>query len=245
MLLKALCFASLIAAAGAARADGYDAPRPPALAVTNWSGFYGTAGYGYGFWQAETTTQNPVTGACVLCATQDQGGKGWVGKVGIGYDAQVSRNIVIGAFADYQRSSLKGDIQDQTPFFVGEVEGKDTYSVGARAGWLILPQVLSYYSAGYTHMRFDGANMSFTFANAPPTGFSTSDYSGGGWFIGSGLEISVGSGWFWRNEVRYAEYSKKVLTDSNAAGVRINDITFEPTVQTATTEIVYKFNWGH
>ena len=65
----------------------------------------------------------------------------------------------------------------------------------------------------------------------------------GGWFLGGGLEVAMHDGWFWRSEVRYSEYSKdaRVITGAPVASAALN---FQPVVETATSEIVYKFNWG-
>jgi len=244
-VLKALVAVFLVCAAGAARADGYDVPRAPALIITNWSGFYTNAGVGYEFWAADTTVINPGTGACVVCAKHEQGGNGWLGEIGFGYDAQVTDKIVLGAFVDYDLSRVKGTITDPGFGVSGRTDNNSTWFVGARAGWLMTSQVLNYYNVGYTHAHFDGASMSATGIGPAPAGFATSDYDGDGWFVGGGLEVAAGGGWYWRSEVRYAEYSKQTLSDTNGAGARLNNITFEPVVQTATSEVVYKFNWGH
>ena len=218
-----------------------------ALQVTDWTGFYANAGVGYGFWDADTTTVSATTGACVLCTKQRQGGDGWLGEIGLGYDYQFSSRIVGGAFFDYDFSSLRGTIQDQGPFLAGTIKQNSSWYVGARAGWLMTPEILNYFSVGYTHAHFDGAAMGGTGGVVMPAvvpGYSTSDYSGGGWFIGSGLEVAVAPGWFWRSEYRYAEYSNQTLTDTNPAAVELTSITFKPVEQTATTEIVYKFDWA-
>jgi outer membrane immunogenic protein len=52
-------------------------------------------------------------------------------------------------------------------------------------------------------------------------------------------------GWFWRSEVRYADYSTKAIHENSPVPSDNFDINFNPVVQTATSEIVYKFNWGH
>ena len=65
----------------------------------------------------------------------------------------------------------------------------------------------------------------------------------GGWFLGGGLEVAMHDGWFWRSEVRYSDYSKDGITETFAGTPII--LNFDPVVETATTEIVYKFNWGH
>ena len=59
------------------------------------------------------------------------------------------------------------------------------------------------------------------------------------WRPGSGVH----GGWFWRSEVRYSDYSKDVRSESGVAPAL--NVNFDPVVETATSEIVYKFNWGH
>ena len=88
-----------------------------------------------------------------------------------------------------------------------------------------------------------GADM-VSMTNGAPSGFSTQAFTANGWFVGGGVETTVdlfGKGWFWRNEYRYASYGNKTATDS-IGGVPIVDIAFKPTVQTVTSQVVFKFN---
>jgi outer membrane immunogenic protein len=232
---------------------------PPAAPVWSWTGFYLNAGGGYGLWSADTTTVSPTTGVCVLCVTQTQGGKGWFGTAGGGFDYQFSDHIVAGLLADYDFSSLKGTIQDQTPFFAGTIKENWSWAGGARIGWLVTPQVFSYFNGGYTETHFNSANMVTTFAGAA-TGFSTPAFSQGGWFLGGGVDATLApwlpTGWFLRSEYRYSYFGTKNLPDtcpgvsgSAACGGFATPeatITFHPTVQMLSTSLVYKFNWmGH
>jgi outer membrane immunogenic protein len=217
----------------------YQAPAP--IAPASWTGFYVNAGVGYGGWSADTTTQSAITGGCVLCVTQTQGGKGWLGLAGGGFDYQILSNIVIGVLGDYDFSSLKGTIQDQGPFFAGEIKQKSAWAVGGRAGWLLTPAVLSYADAGYTQARFSGANMVNTFTGAS-TAFSTPETTFNGWFLGGGLEVAVTPNLFWRNEYRFSRYQNETLPDTNGA-IPANSINFKPSVQIVTSQLVYKFNW--
>src|SRR5262245_36306665 len=58
------------------------APPPP---VYNWTGFYIFGGAGGGLWAADQRIQ--TTGAGIpLTIDQRQGGSGWFGTVGLGYD---------------------------------------------------------------------------------------------------------------------------------------------------------------
>src|SRR5215207_3893743 len=154
-------------------------PPPPAY---SWTGFYIAAGGGYGMWTADTTTVNRVTGVCVLCVNQTQGGKGWFGTVGAGFDFQVSERIVLGVLADYDFGNLKGTIQDQGVFFAGEIKQKSAWAIGGRAGWLVTPHLLSFFTAGYTQARFSDAPMVVTFAGTP-TPFSTPAFTTSGYFL--------------------------------------------------------------
>src|SRR5882762_5391804 len=59
---------------------------PPAY---NWTGFYIFGGAGGGLWAADQHVQ--TTGAAIpLNIDQRQGGSGWFGTVGLGYDWQVN-----------------------------------------------------------------------------------------------------------------------------------------------------------
>jgi outer membrane immunogenic protein len=112
--------------------------------------------------------------------------------------------------------------------------------VGARGGLQFMPRVLAYGNIGFTSARFPGTNQVNTFGGAA-TGFSTPAFTANGWFLGSGAEVAVTPNLFWRSEYRFARYNSQTLTDSNGT-VNANFITFKPSVQTVTTQLVYKFN---
>ena len=239
--------APAVAADMAAKAPLHAAPIAYA---PSWTGFYIGGGFGYGLWTADTTTQAVATGVCVLCVNQQQGGKGWFGSVSAGFDWQVGGNWVIGILGDGQFGSISGTIQDQGPFFAGNIKMETAYAAGARLGYLVAPNVLSYVNAGYSGSQWSGATMVNTF-NGVPSGFFTPSFRRDGWFVGGGVENSLNffgitaPGWFMKTEYRLAEYDRVTLPDINPVTlVRQNDITFKPFVQTIKTEIVYRFNWG-
>ena len=55
---------------------------------------------------------------------------------------------VFGLLADGQFGSLKGDIQDPTVPLTGSVKMQDAWAAGARLGYLVAPNVLSYVNGG-------------------------------------------------------------------------------------------------
>jgi len=242
--LRPILFAIALASfAGAARADGYEAPRavaePVMLQVSNWTGFYANGGVGYGLLDAQTTLD--VAGTCLICTKTDHGGRGWLGEVGIGYDYQITDKIVIGALFNYDFSDINGQLD--VSGVSGKTNNDSTWFVGARAGWLMTPAVLNYWSVGYTQTHFGGTSLVPDGPGGPAGSIQLESYTAGGWFLGGGLEVAMHDGWFWRSEVRYSEYSKdaRVITGAPVASAALN---FEPVVETATSEIVYKFNWG-
>lgn len=220
------------------------AVKAPMAASTPWTGFYVNGGVGYGAWAADTVVVNPTTGVCDICVTQVQGGKGWLGVVGGGFDYQISPKIVLGVFGDYNISSLEGTIQDGGPYFAGDIKQTSAWAAGARAGWLLTPELMSYVNGGYTAARFSSASMVDTHAGAP-SAFSTPATTMNGWFLGGGVEAALAPGWFWRSEYRLAYYGSKTLPDTDGTGGINDSITFKPTVQTITTQLVYKFDPGH
>jgi len=247
-LLSGAFFAALAASSAVAAdmAPFYAKAPPAALAApaANWTGLYVDSGVGYGMWTADTTTITPTTGICDLCVTQTQGGKGWLGAIGGGYDYQfklATYNLVIGALGGYDFNRLSGTIQDQNPFFVGTEKMTSAWAAGARLGWLATPSILTYVNGGFSHARFSGTNLVGA-SNDVASGNTTPVFSRGGWFIGTGTEILLGGSWFARSEYRYADYGTAILPDTGIVPGQ-DFITFHPVVQSVRTELVWKFNW--
>jgi outer membrane immunogenic protein len=213
------------------------APPPPAF---SWTGFYVDAGAGYGEWNANTVTRNAGTAICRLCANQTQGGRGFLGRGGIGFDYQFTDHLVAGVFADGTYGGLNGTIQDQDPFYTGNVDQNWSWAAGGRLGWLITPDLLAYGDAGFTRAHFSGANF-FNSLTGAATGNSTPGFSTNGWFAGGGFESMFAPGWFFRTEYRVAGYGANILSDGGAT--LQHDIRFQPIVQTVTSGLVYKFGW--
>lgn len=240
--LVALLFGLAGLPALAADLPAYKAPPVFAAPVYNWTGFYVNAGAGYGTWTGDTTTIDPVTGLCDLCVNQIQGGRGFLGTAGLGYDYQFGESIVAGVFGDGTYSGLSGTIQDQGPFYAGTINQNWSWAAGGRLGWLITPDLLVYGKAGFTETHFTGTGMQDT-GTGQYFGASTPGFTTNGWFVGGGMESMFAPGWFWRTEYRVADYAARDITDVSPTRVE-DSIRFRPIVQTVTSGVVYKFNWG-
>jgi outer membrane immunogenic protein len=227
------------------------APAPIAVAPS-WTGFYIFGGGGGGVWDADTGVQSTVTGAPILGFNQRQGGDGWFGTVGAGYDWQFANTWVAGVFADGQFGSLRGSIQDEFAGYTGRIKMEDAWAAGVRLGWLVAPNVLSYVNAGYSGSHWSGTSL--TDLSGVPAGFHTDSFNRNGWFIGGGVENNLNifgitaPGWFMKTEYRSAFYDRVSLPETFTpafGGVPTGEaVTFKPWVQTISTSLVYRFNWG-
>ena len=227
-----LCSVVLAIPAAAQSSAGSAAP---------WTGFNLNVGLGHGVWSAGTTTILPSTGVCRLCTEQEQGGDGIIGRGGVGFDYQVDR-WVWGVFGDVDFGDIAGTIQDQDPYFASRLPQTHSFAVGGRAGWLVLPDLLPYVSAGYTQAYYGATNMVTTFVGAA-TPFSTPGFTTGGWFIGGGAEYRLTPDWSVRGEYRHAEYDGKDIVDTcTGCGGPQSTIRFHPSTDTFVASVVYKFN---
>jgi len=242
-MLGALC-------GGASAADlAVKAPPPAPAPVYNWTGFYIFGGAGGGLWAADQHIQ--ATGSNIpLTIDQRQGGSGWFGTVGLGYDWQFNSSWVAGLFADGQFGSIRGTLQDPTfPPITGTQKLEDSWAVGARIGWLVAPNVLSYVNAGYSGAHFGQTN--FTDLAGVPAGIHLASYNKNGWFVGGGVENSLNifgftaPGWFMKTEYRAAFYNSRTANELfDVTNLPVgHDIRFNNWNQTISTSLVYRFNW--
>jgi outer membrane immunogenic protein len=223
---------------------------PASMAVApSWTGFYIFGGAGGGIWDANDFTRVTATGL-PLSINNRQGGDGWFGTVGAGYDWQFNSSWVLGIFGDGQFGSLKGNIQDQPFFLTGSVKMQDAWAAGARLGYLVAPNVLSYVNAGYSGSHWSGTTLLNTFSGLP-VGVHTNSFNRNGLFVGGGVENNLNifgisaPGWFMKTEYRAAYYdSRNVGEFFDVTNISDgHDIAFKPFVQTISTSLVYRFNW--
>jgi outer membrane immunogenic protein len=253
-----LALTALAAISGSAQAADL-AARPytkapmMAPAAPSWTGFYIFGGGGGGIWDANGGVNSTATGNCIVCTNTRPGGDGWFGTVGAGYDYQMG-SWVGGVFADGTWGALKGNIGDASTGIsgiVGNEKMKDAWAVGARLGYLVAPNVLSYVNAGYTGTDWSGTTL-LSSGTGLPSGLHTDGFNTGGAFVGGGVENNLNifgitaPGWFMKTEYRAAYLDSKSLNEriDGTNALFGKDITFKPFTQTISTSLVYRFNWG-
>jgi outer membrane immunogenic protein len=215
---------------------------PLAAPVYSWTGCYVGGGGGYGMFDQEVRF---VDGGSPVGLSTDVGGRGWFGTVQVGCDYQISGNMVIGAFADYDFSGIKGNWHSAFDDLVGREKLKSSWAVGGRIGWIAFQPLLVYVSAGFTEARFNSFNLVDAFSGVPTTS-SVGSHTYTGWFIGTGYEYALGffPGLFWKTEYRFADYGTdrvSLLIGGRDTGDSFDQRKF---VQTVRSELVWRFNWG-
>jgi outer membrane immunogenic protein len=258
--MKKLLIALAAAAAMSGSAFAADMARPytkapaPVAPAYSWTGFYIFGGGGGGLWDADSNVQN-AAGFAPAFASRDQrlGGQGWFGTVGLGYDWQFNGRWVAGVFADGQFGDIRGSLSDPNLTTEGREKLRTSYAAGVRLGYLVAPNVFSYVNGGYSGSEWSGTTQSFLFTPVSNVD-TTSSFHRNGWFIGGGVENSLDlfginiPGLFMKTEYRSAFYDRVTLPETFVApfgpGPTGTALTFKPTVQTISTSLVYRFNWG-
>jgi outer membrane immunogenic protein len=259
LLLAAVAMVALAAGPAAAADLARKVPAyipPPAPPPPSFTGCYVNGGAGYGLWNIDHSSSPSIDGD--FTAETTSGGRGWLGTVGGGCDYQFGygsgfwSNWVVGAFADYDFMDLHRNLLLSCGCGAGEEKESSAWAVGGRIGYLVTPNVFTYWNGGYTQSRFDGINFSSQFDGDPVASIGAHTYNG--WFIGGGTEIALSglfglplpSGLFWRSEYRYSSFSSANLTVTPTGGGSLGVENMKPFVQTITTSLVWKFNWwGH
>src|SRR5258708_919827 len=93
-------------AMGADRAPRYSKAPPPMPIAPSWTGFYIFGGGGGGLWAGDQHTQTTV-GGLPLAIDQRNGGSGWFGTVGAGYDWQGNHSWAIALPPHVQLARLR------------------------------------------------------------------------------------------------------------------------------------------
>jgi outer membrane immunogenic protein len=252
ILFAGVALLAFIGAASAADLPPRYNPPPvvaPAVVLPNWTGFYVGGAFGYGLWDMSSSVVAPGG----IIGTTNNGGRGWVGQAVAGYDYQFAVgafNVVAGVFGDYDFGNMTGTSNFQAAgggvfnTLTGVEKEKSDWDVGGRIGWLVTPDILSYWNGGYSQARYDGMNLQSL--GAGPLSTAANTYHG--WFTGGGVETRVAAvpGLFFNTEYRYTSYSSATLPLANAGatfGFPVS-LKLEPSVQTVMSGIRYKFNWG-
>lgn len=263
--MKKLALALAATAAFAGQAIAADMPariaKAPVVApvpMANFTGIWISGGFGYGLYDVDHSTVSTAIPPAIFDIGHDNGGRGWLGKVGIGGDYQTG-GFVFGVFADAQWSDIKGNYSFNCPGgcagptgYIGTLKNDWSWAVGGRVGYVALPGLLTYINGGYSQSNWTQVNY-VDAATAGATGLVLPGATRDGWFLGGGTEYAISQvpGLFWKSEYRFADYGSQnynqvcVVTGPCGAAGTVHSIDRSRAyVQTITSELVYRFNWG-
>ena len=253
-ILGSIAMVAMTGAVSAADLAARPYTKAPIVAapVVNWTGCYVGAGGGGAMTNNDHNDFATATGVAAS-PNLTTGARGWLVTVQGGCDYQFAgTNWLVGGFADYDFMDVRGDISTfgvTFPSSTGSQKQDYQWAVGARVGYLVMPQLLTYLSGGYTQAHWTATNMvtSNPLIGAPPTTLPGS--TKGGWFIGAGDEYALTSflpGLFWKTEYRYSEFDRSnVAINVTATG---GPFGFSETQKfrehSVRSELVYRFNWA-
>ncbi len=230
------------------------APAPVVMAPS-WTGFYIFGGGGGGLWSANGGVDTTATGVCIVCTNTRTGGDGWFGTVGAGYDWQTGPSWVFGIFGDGTFGSLKGNIGDADASRRRHRRyHQDGNGLGSRCSCrLSRRSERPVLRQRRLHRDLLDRRTLLSSILGTPSGLHTDSFNTQGWFVGGGVENNLNffginaPGWFMKTEYRAAYLDSKRLHENGRWHQRAgsaSDITFKPFVQTISTSLVYRFNWG-
>lgn len=203
-----------------------------------WTGFYLGAGVGAG--AIVHTLDVQEIGGPGNATFDGIGGEGIFGTVQLGYDVQLGPKFVIGAFFDYDFSNMKTDASFSAfgASGSGDIAVDDSWTIGARAGFLSSPSTLWYAGAGYTRVNLGDAEGSISFGGPPVSGsFPLPDFSG--YSLLAGVESQLGNNFSLKLEYRFTQLDRESVF--NAGFI---DIGLEPSMHTARLVASYRFDFS-
>lgn len=195
-----------------------------------WSGFYFGASGGYG----HNWSKNKYRDDTPFSSSVSESADGGLVSSVFGFDRQIGDRLVIGAFADFDWSDIeRGDLSIQNNMTITRA-----WSVGGRLGVLVSPRMMLFGTAGFTQAHFRN-NGWWDIDSGGTTYEGRRSANFNGYFLGGGLEVMLGSNFFLRGEVRYADYGEEktnVGTDGSTSWVDKEDAE----LITTRLGIVYK-----
>jgi len=228
----------------------------PQVPIYNWTGCYAGAGFGYGM--ADINHSTTDASGLTFDGGHDNSAKGWLGLLGTGCDLQIYNRWVVGITGDIEFSNIKGQYSFNCPNpcvrpsgYNGEIKGPWAWGVGGRAGYLVGPSLLTYWTGGFTQARFDQVNYSDAQTGAH-TGLVLPAQTYDGWYLGGGIEFELGGfvpGLYWRTEYRFSDYQTRNVSQPCAGGLcglsgTLHSIDrVHPQEQSIWSAVVYRFNW--
>jgi outer membrane immunogenic protein len=175
----------------------------------------------------------------------------------LGYNWQSNPLWLIGIEADWgwatQTKSLNGAFYPGGAVSLTPLAADSRFSVKttwdaslrARVGFLAVPNVLLYATAGATWLHAEATSVCPTISCPPPGGATpamiTYTTTRTGWTVGGGLEAHLRGNWLVRGEYRYADYGTWANTDIRVFPLAFSTLSVAYTVRLRTNTTLFGF----
>jgi outer membrane immunogenic protein len=140
--------------------------------------------------------------------------------LGVGYDAEISPNIVAGVEASIAFSDAKTDyydydfsLSDDEYFNADTLKAKREIELGARLGYKVNPSTLVYIKGGYVNGRFKVNGEAVEYETEDDRDYSFSK-NRSGYRVSGGIETLVSSNAYVKLEYRYTNFKDIKLSET-------------------------------
>ncbi len=223
----------------------------------DWTGIYLGVGGGLGIAKHDLSAGAAIDDPLPVAAAASidgLGGDGGLFTLGVGADYQVNRNILIGAFFDYDwfDADTKIDVAADALGAAASASAKfnieNQWSVGGRIGFLPTNRTLLFGSAGYTQVDISDLTANAALVGVGGEGGTVASIGTlSGYFLGGGAEVKLTDAVSIKGEYRYTDLGSEALelTPDLAALAPGLAATIDPTIQTGRVSLNYRFGLGH
>lgn len=208
---------------------------PVVAPAPTWSGYYFGASGGYGHNRSKNNYYDDTPDSSSVSESADGG----LVSLVFGVDHQIRDRFVVGVFADIDWSDIdRGSLAANNHLTISR-----GWAIGGRLGYLVSPRMMLFGTAGFTQAHFHNYGW-WDIETFGPTLDGRRSKNFNGYFIGGGLEVMLGSNFFMRGEVRYADYGEEVTNSGDFFGTNYVDKE-DPEIITTRLGIVYKIGRDH
>jgi opacity protein-like surface antigen len=202
--------ASMVVGVGAASAADLKPPpvykAPPPVILSDWAGFYVGINGGYGLTNSDFEAFVGMNNFTSNIAPNQKGG---VFGGHAGYNWQYG-SVVGGLEVDFDGADINGTNNNVVPSLTLKTD--ELASARARLGYLFLPNLLAYGTAG--------AGWGHTSASA--NGVDIGDVDQFGWVAGAGLEYKMWDHWIARAEYLHYDFDKTTVDVVSPLTVKVD-----------------------
>lgn len=223
---------------------------PCAATANEWSGVYIGGGIGADAATTDIGISDAESGDAF--ALDGLGGGDFGATLKAGADWQIANWLVIGAFVDYDWSTIKTtahfEAGDEFGIQTGDVKLLDlqhSWAIGGRIGVIVSPHTLAYGLLGYTRAKLSDPSLTQTTEISDPFDEEVTVTTGrseialptfDGIVFGGGFEHRLNN-----NISLWAEYRQSQFGTERLIAVEGSALTFDPTIHTGRVGVSYRF----